>query len=113
MAAALGTAVHASIEDLLNLDLADRPRASMGWLPEEGERLLRDRWTEEKAAFHATPRHPRWKEERWSEALDGQRGGIDLLLRWVGVQGLAHDRVTVALWSRVQERVLVVEGEVI
>ena len=113
MAAALGTAVHASIEDLLNLDLADRPRASMGWLPEEGERLLRDRWTEEKAAFHATPRHPRWKEERWSEALDGQRGGIDLLLRWVGVQGLEHDRVTVALWSRVQERVLVVEGEVI
>jgi hypothetical protein len=35
MASSLGTAVHASIEDLLNLDLSDRPRASMGWLPKE------------------------------------------------------------------------------
>ena len=111
MAASLGTAVHASIEDLLNLDLGDRPRASMGWLTTEGEAFLRSRWMEEKAAFHATPRHPRWKEERWSEALDGHRGGVELMLRWVGVEGLPHDRVTVALWSRVQERVLAVEGE--
>ena len=30
----LGTAIHASIEDLLNMDISDRPKASMGWLPE-------------------------------------------------------------------------------
>ena len=32
MAASLGTAIHASIEDLLNMDISDRPKASMGWL---------------------------------------------------------------------------------
>ena len=54
MAASLGTAIHASIEDLLNMDISDRPKASMGWLPEVGEAFLKDRWNEEKDAFHAT-----------------------------------------------------------
>jgi hypothetical protein len=30
MAASLGTAIHASIEDVLNMDISDRPKASMG-----------------------------------------------------------------------------------
>ncbi|DAC35920.1 MAG TPA: DUF2800 domain-containing protein, partial [Candidatus Poseidoniales archaeon] len=34
MAASLGTAIHASIEDVLNMDISDRPKASMGWLPD-------------------------------------------------------------------------------
>ena len=97
MAASLGTAIHASIEDLLNMDISDRPKASMGWLPEVGEAFLKDRWNEEKDAFHATPRHGRWKDDRWKEAVDGHRGGIDLLLRWVGVEGLSHERITAAL----------------
>ena len=109
----LGTAIHASIEDLLNMDISDRPKASMGWLPEVGEAFLKDRWNEEKDAFHATPRHGRWKDDRWKEAVDGHRGGIDLLLRWVGVEGLSHERITAALWTRVQERMIAVEGELI
>ena len=113
MAASLGTAIHASIEDLLNMDISDRPKASMGWLPEVGEAFLKDRWNEEKDAFHATPRHGRWKDDRWKEAVDGHRGGIDLLLRWVGVEGLSHERITAALWGRVQERMIAVEGELI
>ena len=81
--------------------------------PEVGEAFLKDRWNEEKDAFHATPRHGRWKDDRWKEAVDGHRGGIDLLLRWVGVEGLSHERITAALWTRVQERMIAVEGELI
>ena len=61
MAASLGTAVHASVEDLLNLDISERKDAESGWLPAEGERLLKLRWEEEKALFQATPRRPQWK----------------------------------------------------
>ena len=36
MAASVGTAVHASIEDLLLLDITAKPDAESGWLVEEG-----------------------------------------------------------------------------
>ena len=111
MAASLGTAVHASIEDVLNMDLAGRDDNEAGWLPREAEGFLKTRWEEEKAAFMATPRRPNWKEDKWKEALKQQRGGIVLLLDHLGARELPHDKITVALWKRLQQLTIAVEGE--
>lgn len=111
MAASLGTAVHASIEDLLNLDLSSRKDGDVGWLPGEAERILKVRWEEEKAVFLATPRRPNWKEDKWKEALKQQRGGVILLLDHLGARELPHDQITVALWKRLQQLTIAVEGE--
>ena len=113
MAASLGTAVHASIEDLLQIDLSGREPAESNWLLQEGDTLLRKRWEEEKQLFHETPRHPNWKEEKYSEAQKQQKGAINMLLDHVGIQGLAHERVTVALWKKIQSLVIAVEGELV
>ncbi|MGB1232599.1 MAG: PD-(D/E)XK nuclease family protein, partial [Poseidonia sp.] len=43
MAASLGTAVHASIEDLLNMDLEGRDGSETGWLPLTAEGFLKTR----------------------------------------------------------------------
>ena len=51
MAASLGTAVHASIEDLLNMDLDGRSADETGWLPLTAEGFLKTRWDEEKACL--------------------------------------------------------------
>ena len=56
MAASLGTAVHASIEDLLLTDYSHIGNDQDNWLPKEGERLLKSRWEEEKGVFMNTPR---------------------------------------------------------
>jgi len=111
MAASVGTAVHASIEDLLQIDITGKPDSESGWLVEEAERILKLRWEEEKAAFMATPRRPKWKEEKWKDALQHQRGGIIMLLDHVGVRGLEHNRITAALWRRIQSTAIAVEGE--
>ena len=58
MAASLGTAVHASVEDLLQEDYSHIGNSEDGWLPREAERLLKIRWEEEKEIFHSTPRGP-------------------------------------------------------
>ena len=113
MAASLGTAVHASIEDLLQIDLSERQPAESNWMFEEADQLLRNRWEEEKRLFHETPRHPNWKEEKYSEAQKQQKGAINMLLDHVGIQGLAHERVTVALWKKIQSLVIAVEGELV
>ena len=76
MAASLGTAVHASIEDLLQIDLSGREPSESNWLLQEGDTLLRKRWEEEKQLFHETPRHPNWKEEKYSEAQKQQKGAF-------------------------------------
>ena len=102
MAASLGTAVHASIEDLLNMDLAGRDDSESGWLPLQAERFLKARWDEEKEVFMATPRRPDWKDAKWSEAKKQQRGGIVLLLDHINAKHLAHEQVTVALWRHLQ-----------
>ena len=80
MAASLGTAVHASIEDLLQIDLSGREPSESNWLINEGNECLRKRWEEEKQLFHATPRHPNWKEEKYGEAQKQQKGAINMLL---------------------------------
>ena len=80
MAASIGTAVHASVEDLLQEDYTNIGNSTDGWLPKEGERLLKIRWEEEKEIFHATPRRPQWKEDKWKEAITHQKGAIRMLL---------------------------------
>ena len=98
MAASVGTAVHASIEDLLNMDLKGRDGKETNWLPMAAERVLKTRWDEEKVVFMATPRRPDWKDAKWSEAKKQQKGGIVLLLDHIGAKHLGHEQVTVALF---------------
>ena len=111
MAASLGTAVHASVEDLLQEDYTQIGNSEDGWLPTEGLRLLKARWEEEKAVFHATPRRPQWKEEKWKEAIKHQKGAIRMLLDHVGINGLDHEKITGALWRKIQSMAIAVEGE--
>ena len=49
---------------------------------------------EEKEIFHNTPRRPNWKEDKWSEAVAHQRGGIRLLLDHIGINGLDQKNIT-------------------
>ena len=111
MAASLGTAVHASIEDLLNMDLSGRNGEETGWLPLTAEGFLKTRWEEEKAVFMATPRRPDWKDAKWGEAKKQQNGGIVLLLDHIGVRHVEHEKVSIALWRHLQSLTIAVEGE--
>ena len=111
MAASLGTAVHASVADLLQEDYSHIANSQDGWLPKEGLRLLKARWEEEKAVFHATPRRPQWKEDKWKEAIKHQKGAIRMLLDHVGINGLDHEKITGALWRKIQSMAIAVEGE--
>ena len=111
MAASLGTAVHASVEDLLQEDYSNIGNSQDGWLPNEGERLLKLRWEEEKAVFHATPRRPQWKDDKWKEAVNHQKGAIRMLLEHVGIVGLDQNKITGALWRKIQSLAIAVEGE--
>ena len=111
MAASLGTAVHASVEDLLQEDYSLIGNSEDGWLPAEGLRLLKARWEEEKAVFHATPRRPQWKEDKWNEAVKHQKGAIRMLLDHVGINGLDHEKITGALWRKIQSMSIAGEGD--
>ena len=51
MAASLGTAVHASVEDLLLNDISHIGDAESGWMPDFAHQVLKARWEEEKAIF--------------------------------------------------------------
>ena len=111
MAASLGTAVHASIEDLVQLQLEDMSDSEVGWLPNSAEQRLRARWDEERQLFENTPRHSDWKEKDYSKARKQQAGGIEMLLAHAGAPGLSPAKVTVALWKRVMSLVLAAEGQ--
>ncbi|RJU86997.1 MAG: PD-(D/E)XK nuclease family protein [Candidatus Poseidoniales archaeon] len=111
MAASLGTAVHASVEDLLQVDLSGLKPNKTHWLPEMAEKFLKQRWEEEKEVFHATPRRPMWKEKEWDKAKKMQRGAIKMLLEFVGAKGLTPLKTTVAIWKSLLSRVIAVEGE--
>jgi len=113
MAASLGTAVHASIEDLLNLDLESRAPEETGWLLNTAAERLKARWEEEKAVFLSTPRRPAWAEKKWPDAVKQQRNGITMLLDHIGQRQHPHDEVTVGLWRRLQAQTLAVEGELV
>ena len=79
MPAALGNAVHNSVEDLCNLDLAGREDDESDWLPATAKAVLDRHWQIEKDNFLETPRHPRWKEEQITKAHDGLIGALNIL----------------------------------
>ena len=111
MAASVGTAVHASIEDLLQLELSGLSADKTHWLPDMAEKFLKQRWEEEKEVFHATPRRPMWKEKEWDKAKRMQRGAIKMLLEFVGAKGVTPLKTTIAIWRSLLSRVIAVEGE--
>ncbi len=111
MAASLGTAVHASIEDIVQMDLSGMEDSEVGWLPHSAEQRLKARWDEEREIFENTPRRGDWKEKQYSKARKQQAGALELLLSHAGVPSLQPARVTVALWKRVMSLVLAAEGE--
>lgn len=111
MAASLGTAVHASVEDLLQIDLSKRDDDQTRWLPDVAEIFLKKRWEEEKEIFHKTPRRPMWKEKEYDKAKRMQRGAIKLLLEFVNSPHITPLNVSVELWKKLQSRVIAVEGE--
>ncbi|RAH14425.1 MAG: hypothetical protein CMB56_005935 [Methanobacteriota archaeon] len=111
MAAAIGTIVHASIEDIIAENLSGRNPQESGWMPGLANQVLKNRWEEEKEIFFNTPRRPDWKDSEWENARKQQMGGIELLLTKVGASGLELDAITVKLWRQVQRIVLSCEGE--
>ena len=111
MAASLGTAVHASVEDLLQVDLTGRNSDETHWLPELAEKFLKQRWEEEKEVFFATPRRPMWKEKEWDKAKKMQRGAIKMLLEFIGVIGVTPLKTTIGMWRNLLSRVIAGEGE--
>ena len=110
MPASVGTAVHNSLEDLCNLDLAGRDEAQSGWLPTTAKTVLDRHWEEEKAVFMDTPRHPRWKSEQINKAYEGLVGALNILLEKALVLPTSLPEVTVGTWRDVQEIVLSNEG---
>ena len=110
MAASLGTAVHASIEDLLQIDLRGKDPTETHWLPDMAEKFLRSRWQEEKEIFLATPRRPSWKEKDWDKAKKMQRGAIKILLEFIGASEITPLKTTVQIWKILLSRVIAVEG---
>lgn len=111
MAASLGTAVHASVEDILQVDLSNKNDVDTHWLPEVAENFLKTRWEEEKEVFMATPRRPMWKEKEWDKAKRMQRSAIRMLLTFIGAEGVTPLQVTVKMWKALLSRVIAVEGE--
>ena len=71
MAASVGTAVHASVEDLLQEDYSHIGNTEDGWLPKEGERLLKIRWEEEKEIFTKLCQN-RITAKKWAELAQTQ-----------------------------------------
>ena len=82
MAASLGTAVHASIEDFAQIDLTNRDDDETNWMPSLAADFLKHRWEEEKSIFMNTPPRPKWKEEDYSKAQKHQMGAIHLFLKF-------------------------------
>ncbi|MEL0267482.1 MAG: PD-(D/E)XK nuclease family protein [Euryarchaeota archaeon] len=113
MPAALGNAVHNSVEDLCNLDLADREDDEAGWLPATAKAVLDRHWQIEKDNFLETPRHPRWKGEQITKAHDGLIGALNILFSKSNVEVQNLSEVTVATWKEVQSIVLANEGTLV
>ena len=110
MAASMGTAIHNSVEDLCNLDISDRDDDEIRWLHSSCVEILQNRWEEERTLFLETPRHPRWKDESFSVALDGLRGAISILFEKAMLPLEELSSVTVKTWKQVQDIVVATEA---
>jgi len=113
MPAAMGTAVHNSVEDLCNLDLSDKDDSEIGWLPPTSKAVLDRHWALERDIFLATPRHPRWKDEMITKAHDGLVGALNILFSKSNMGKVGLSEVTVAQWKQVQSIVLSNEGTLV
>ena len=110
MPAAMGTAVHNSVEDLCNLDLSSKDGDETGWLPPTAKAVLDRHWIAERDTFLSTPRHPRWKDEMITKAHDGLVGALNILFSKSSIGKVALSEVTVEQWRSVQSIVLANEG---
>ncbi len=110
MAASMGTAIHNSVEDLCNLDISGREDDEIRWLHSSCMEILQKRWEEERTSFLETPRHPRWKDESFSVALDGVMGAISILFEKAMLPLEELNSVTVKTWKRVQDIVVATEA---
>ena len=110
MPAAMGTAVHNSVEDLCNLELSSRDGEEFGWLPPTAKAVLDRHWAAERDTFLATPRHPRWKDEMITKAHDGLVGALNILFSKSNIGKVTLSEVTVEQWRSVQSIVLANEG---
>ncbi|DAC67780.1 MAG TPA: hypothetical protein D7I15_00505, partial [Candidatus Poseidoniales archaeon] len=113
MPAAMGNAVHNSVEDLCNLDLNDRDNDESDWLPATAKAVLDRHWQIEKDNFLETPRHPRWKEEQITKAHDGLIGALNILFSKSNLDVQNLSEVTVGTWREVQSIVLANEGTLV
>ena len=110
MPAAIGTAVHDTVEDLCNLDLLDRDGEETGWLPRTAKQLLRKQWEEERESFFNTPRHPAWKEDEFEKAQKLLIGALNIMFSKAGRKSVALATISVDEWRAIQEMVLAAEG---
>jgi len=113
MPAALGNAVHNSVEDLCNLNLLERDDDEVGWLPATAKAVLDRHWQIEKDNFLGTPRHPRWKGEQITKAHDGLIGALNILFSKSTVEIQNFSEVSVVTWKKVQSIVLANEGTLV
>jgi len=110
MASAIGTAVHNSVEDLCNIDLAGREGDEVGWLPPTANAILEKQWEQEKEIFLKTPRHPRWKQEEYPRARKLLIGSLNILFAKARTGKIALSEVSIDTWRNIQEMVLAAEG---
>tara|TARA_Y100000746_G_scaffold225188_1_gene228592 strand:+ start:835 stop:1986 length:1152 start_codon:yes stop_codon:yes gene_type:complete len=110
MAASMGTAIHNSVEDMCNLDMSGWDDEEIGWLHSSCRETLQKRWEEERTLFSETPRHPRWKDESFSVALDGMIGAISILFDKAMLPLEELSSVTVKIWKQVQDIVVATEA---
>ena len=110
MAAALGTAVHDSVEDLCNLDLSSHSDEEVGWLPRTAKQILTRQWEDEREKFFNTARHPKWKEEEFENAQKQLIGALNILFKKAGHKQVSLASVSVRQWKDIQDMVLAAEG---
>jgi len=110
MAASLGTAIHNTVEDLCNLDISDRDGEEVGWLQSSAREVLERNWKAERQEFMRTPRHPRWKHEMFSKALEGLIGALGFLFEKAGLSKPDLSEVSIQVWRKVQSIVLATEA---
>ena len=102
----MGNAIHNSVEDLCNLDLAGKDDEETGWLPPTAREVLDRHWQIEHDLFFETPRHPRWKSELITKAHDGLVGALNILFTKAHIPPTQLSHVSIGTWKEVQEVVL-------
>ena len=109
MPASLGTAIHNTVEDLCNLETSGRAGNEIGWLQSTAMDVLEGNWETERKLFMNTPRHPRWKPELFSKALDGLAGALSILFSKAKLPDYELSEVTIQDWRQMQGIVLATE----